>query len=158
MANYFSKTRNTELSVVKHIEEQIAQNWSGITVVKSFVKAYDYNVPVICVRMLNTDTFRKEIGADSIRQRTSFIIDIFAKSDGQRIDLADFVVNALKGGCKYYNFSHASGNSESLSTVESGRITLLTFDTDERVDFGDSSDEHDKFRHSISFTMEKYAS
>jgi hypothetical protein len=152
---YFTKTRNVELSVIKHLETEINSSWSGVTVVKSFLTAYDYRLPVICVRMTSVDTSRLEIGTDSLRQQYGFIIDIFAKSDGQRIDLADFVVNALKGGCKYYTFSHASGNNESLDTTEDGRITLVRFDADGRVEFGDNAGEHDKFRHNISITMEK---
>jgi len=157
MANYFSVTRNTELSVVKHLETQINANWSGITVVKSFLMSYEKALPVICVRMLNTDTFRKEIGTNAIRQKYSFIVDIFAKSDGQRIDLADFVVNALKDGCVYYQFSHSSGSNETLNEVADGRVTLLRFDSDSRIDSGDSTVSHERYRHSIGFTVEKYA-
>ena len=154
---YFRKTRNVELSVIKHIETQVNTNWTGITVVKSFLQAYSSSLPVIAVRMINTDSFRKEIGDNELRQKYSFIVDIFAKSDGQRLDLADFMVNILKDGVVYYAFSHASGNSETLNETADGRITLLTFDTDGKVDSGDNTLEHERYRHSITFTVEKYA-
>ena len=152
--NYFSIRRCSELSVVDHITTQINASWSGIAVVKSFLASYTQTIPCICVRMLNTESFRKEIGGDSLRQRYTFIIDIFARSDGQRIDLAEFVVQAIKGGCVYYNYSHSSSSKETLDKVADGRLILISFDSDSKVDFGSEAAEHDKFRHSITFTME----
>jgi hypothetical protein len=152
----FSKTRNVELSVISAIETAINNSWSGITVVKAFLQAYDVKVPVICVRILSTDSFRSEIGDNTIRQKYSFIVDIFAKSDGQRIDLADFIVNVVKEGFVYKQYSRASGNPEELNETTDGRITFLTFDSDSRIDASDSADEHEKYRQAITFTVEKY--
>jgi len=152
----FSKTRNTENSVIDGIEAGINASWTGITTVKSFVKAYDYAVPVVCVRMLSTESFRTEIGANTLRHQSTFVVDIFAKSDGQRIDLADFIVNLVKDGFVYYEYSKASGNPEELDKTANGRIILLNFVGDSRIDSYDGAEEHDKFRHSISFTVEKF--
>jgi len=152
----FSKTRNIELSIIDAIEAGINASWTGITTVKSFVKAYEYSVPVVSVRMLSTESFRYEIGGNSLRNQSAFIVDIFAKSDGQRMDLADFVMNLTKDGFVYYEYSKASGNIETLDKTANGRITLLQFIQNEKVDSYDGAEEHDKFRHAISFTVEKF--
>lgn len=157
MGRYFSVKRNVELSVVQHIQDQTASAWDNITVVKAFLKAYSTTLPVISVRMLDTQSFRREVGSNSLRQRFTFIVDIFASSDGMRLDLADFIVDIIKDGCKYYSYSHNSASREILDKDEMGRITLISFDSDSRVEINSEASEHDKFRHSITFTMEKYS-
>ena len=152
----FSKTRNAELSIIQHIEECINSSWSGVTVVKSFVNAYDKKVPVIAVELLNEDNLRAEIGNSDLRQRFNFIVSIFASSDGQRLDLADFILNSIKGGCKYYEYSKESGNNNQLVKTESGRMTLIRVNTNRHDYYDDNMSEQDKYRHSISFNMEKY--
>lgn len=152
---YFSRTRAVELSVVDAIQAAIAGSWSGVTVVKAFTQAYSSQVPVICVRMLSVASTRLEIGGNTLRNEYSFIVDIFARSDGQRIDLADFIMNTVKEGFVYYDYVRNSGNPEELDTTADGRITLLTFDTNERIDAGDSDDEHERYRQSIAFTVAK---
>jgi hypothetical protein len=149
----FSKTRNIELSVISAIETAINASWSGVTVVKAFLQAYSVSVPVICVRMLSVASSRLEIGGNTLAQQYSFIIDIFAHSDGQRIDLADFIVNTIKEGFVYNQYSRASGNPETLNKVADGRIVFLHVDNDARVDGNDSDDEHERYRHSITFTV-----
>jgi len=152
---YFTRTRNVELSVIQGIEDAVNNSWTGIPVLKAFLKAYSTQLPCICVRMLSVDSFRKEIGANTLRQQYLFSVDIFAKSDGQRLDLADFITNTVKEGFIYYEYSHSSGNAEQLTRETDGRIIFLSFINNERVDFSDDVEEHDRFRHSISFSVEK---
>jgi|WetSurSiteA1Bulk_404760.scaffolds.fasta_scaffold72443_2 hypothetical protein len=151
----FSRTRNIELSVIQHIEDAITTSWTNIPVVKAFLQAYDYPVPVICVRMDSTDTFRLEIGDNALRQQHSFICDIFAKSDGQRLDLADFIVNTVKDGFIYNEYTKNSGDNQTLIATPNGRIVFLKFMDNSRIDFGEDAVEHDKFRHIIRFKVEK---
>lgn len=152
----FSKTRNAELSIIQHIEERINASWTGVSVVKSFVNAYEKKVPVISVELLSEDNFRSEIGNSDFRQRFNFIISIFANSDGQRLDLADFILNSIKDGCKYYEYSKESGNNNQLVKTENGRMTLVRVNTNRHDYYDDTMSEQDKYRHSISFNMEKY--
>lgn len=152
---YFSKRRGAELSLIEHIETQMNASWSNpiIPVVKSFEKAYEVPVPVISVGLEDVDNERLEIGDNILKQAYNFTIHIFAKSDGQRIDLAEFIVQAVKGGCIRYNYSHSSSSKETLDKVADGRMTLLTFVSDSKIEIGNDQDAHDKFRHSITFTM-----
>lgn len=150
----FSKTRNIELSVVDAIETAVNANWSGVTVVKAFLQSYTSTLPVICVRMLSIDSKRQEIGANTLQHEYSFIIDIFAKSDGQRIDLTDFIMNLVKDGFIYNEFARGSGDV--FTKTPNGRIVFLRFYSDNRIDGNDSEAEHDRYRQSITFTVSKY--
>ena len=149
----FTKARNVELSVVDAIETAVNASWTGITVVKSFLQSYAVPVPVICVRMLSIESKRREIGGNSLRERYTFVVDIFAKSDGQRIDLTDFIVNAVKNGFVYNEFSHASGGT--FTKTANGRIPFLTFEGNTSIEANDSEVEHERYRQSIDFIVEK---
>jgi hypothetical protein len=148
----FRKTRNVELSVVQFVEEAIAASWSGITVVKSFVQAYNVPLPVICVRMSDIYTGRLEIGSQTLAQEYTISVDVFASSDGQRLDLVDFLTESIKAGMDYYEYSSVSG-SETLSKTKTGKVRIVSFDSSSKIDPSPSSVEQDKFRHYLSFTV-----
>ena len=151
----FSVTRNIELSTIYYIETQIDANWTGVEVVKSFLSAYDKTLPVVCVRLLDTVSDRLEVGADTLLNIYGIAIDIFGTSDGQRIDLADFILNKLKSGWIYYTHSKASG-ATTLTRVSAGRLKVVEFVENARVDFGNDEIENpDRFRHRIMFNIRK---
>lgn len=152
----FSKTRNVELSLIKYVTDQVNANWTGVRVVKSFLEMYDSTRPVICVRMLSVDTHRWEIGGSLKKQTYTFIIDIFANSDGQRIDLEDFIVGIVNADCPYYTFTKDPSNAENLIATQNGYVTLTRFVSDMRITADDNEHIEDKFRQSITFTMCKY--
>jgi len=150
----FSVTRNMELSTLYYLETQINANWTGITIVKSFLSAYDKTLPVVCIRLLNTNSIRLELGSNTLQNTYMFTVDIFATSDGQRIDLADFVLNKLKPGWDYFTHSKVSG-ATTLDRVSAGRIRVDSFLDNSRIDFGDEAENPDRFRHTISFMTRK---
>jgi hypothetical protein len=155
----FRKTRNIELSTIQFVEDQVNANWNNVSVVKSFTQAYTTDLPVISVRMTDIDGSRAEIGSDTLHQRYSIYIDVFASSDGQRLDLVDFLVENLKSGWPYYIYSNASG-SEDLDRVQQGRVRVVSFDTNMRVNFSTVNNPadisvQDKFRQLITLTVEK---
>ena len=148
----FSTTRNVELSTLFYLETQIDANWTGIELVKSFLSAYDKTLPVVCVRMTSVISDRLELGATTLDNLYTFTIDIFATSDGQRIDLGDFIMDKLKDGWIYYTHSKASG-ATTLDKVAAGRVTVTSFIDNTRVDFGDEAEGPDRFRQAISFNV-----
>jgi hypothetical protein len=151
MANLFSIRRCTELSTLDYLTAQIAANWSGITVVKSFNSAYDktLNPPIVAAYLNNTNSTRLEIGSTTLDKVHTIAIDIFGTSDGNRIDLAEFIVNKLKDGWTYSQYGHPSGDNTTMTTSAGGRIYVVSFDQDTAVRFGDTVDVKDRFRHSI---------
>lgn len=156
MPNLFSRTRCVELSLVKYIKDQITANWTGVSVVKSFTEAYDTKAPVICVRMISSDIERWEVGSSRIKQENMFTIDIFGSSDGNRIDLEDFIINKIKEGFVYYDCAKNGSNPEQIDYTANGRVTFLRVISDNRIQFNFDDDPQDKFRQSITFTVCKY--
>jgi len=153
--NYFTTARNVELSVIYYLEQQINASWSGISIVKSFTQAYDKPLPVVCIQLDNVARDRLEIGSNTLNNTYNIVIDIFAKSDGQRIDLADFVIDKLKDGCAYYIHSHLSGDNTTLQRVASGRVQLVSILEDRKLEILENTDAKDRFRHFISVLVKK---
>jgi hypothetical protein len=157
MSGYFRATRNVELSVIYYLETAIANDWTGVSVVKSFTNAYKTALPVVCIRLLDTVNGRLEVGADTLLNDYTITIDIFAKSDGQRLDLADYIMDKLKDGCIHYTHSQTPGDTDTLTRVTDGRLHINRFSSNTRIDFGDTGDvdEYDRFRHFIMVDMRK---
>ena len=160
MANgIFSLPRNAELSLVEYITASIANDWTGVTVVKDFLQAYEVATPVICVRMLSKQNVRTEIGSQLLLPTFTFTIDIFANSDGQRLDLSDSIINYLIPGCEYFDCAKDPSDAKSIiytPTSPVTRMTLLKFISDVKVLAPMDAQIEDKFRQCITFTMSKY--
>ena len=156
-APWFSEKRNVELSTIQYLETELQASWTGITVVKSFTQAYDtgINPPIVSIYMTDTNNTRREVGSTALFSSYQIAIDIFAKSDGQRIDLSAFIVDKLKDGWVYYLYSHPSGSPQTLDRTANGRVYVSSFDTDTPIRFGETVDMKDKFRHSIIITVRK---
>lgn len=153
--SYFREFRNIELSLISHLRTQVNASWSGVTLVKSYKQANEVSLPVICVRLLNVNPVPKEIGTVSRINQFGVIIDIFAKDDGQRLDLASFLTDELNQGFVYYEHSKDSVDTESLDVVANGRVRLLDYTQNQRLDFGENVDARDRFRHVIAVTLQR---
>lgn len=151
--NYFSQDRNVELSTLYYIETAVANDWSNVSVIKTFPNYDKLQVPVIAIRLLSIDSSRYEIGNRSLSDNYTFTVDIFAKSDGQRIDLASYIKNKLSDNWTYYQHSHVSGDPDSFNRIDAGKILWKEFINNTKVDFGDGASTYDKFRHSITFVV-----
>ena len=152
MASWFRVSRNIELSLLYYIETSLNADWTGITVVKTFKKAYhkDTALPIVCIRLSDTSATRQEVGSDTLDSRYLLILDIFSTSDGQRLDLADYIKDKLKNGWIHYDHSHASGDNTTLTRIANGRDMVTEFTSDTKIEFGENVDERDQYRHTIS--------
>jgi len=157
MTSYFRESRNVELSVLYYLETCYNSDWTGITVVKTFNSAYlDTNtLPIVCIRLASTMTNRLEIGTTTLNNRYNIIIDIFATSDAQRLDLSDYTKDKLKDGWVHYDHSHVSGDNTTLDRVANGRDFVTAFISDTKLDFGTSADVKDKYRQNIYVQVRK---
>ena len=157
MSSYFRTSRNCELSLLYFLETCFTADWTGITVVKSFKEVYTttINLPVICVRLSETSTTRLEIGSSTIENRYMMTLDVFARSDAQRLDLSDYIKSKLQDGWIHYDHSHASGDNSTLSRSANGRDWVVEWVNDMKLDFGEDADEKDKYRQSIIILVRK---
>lgn len=157
---FYRPSRNLEASLIQYIQDQLEfDNWTNVTVEKSFNRAM--NIPidaakgsaVICVRASDTNRSRFEIGTDNIVRKQLMLLDVFASSDGQRLDLVDFLGCTLKCGFPYYEYEVERGVV--VNKIQYGRVTVLDL-TDTPVNFNidkASLDVIDRYRHSISFSV-----
>lgn len=154
---YFSKSRNIELSTLEYMETQLNASWTGVTTVKTFKNAYDntVEVPIVCIRLPTTNNARLEVGAVTLENRYMLVFDIFSKSDAQRVDLSDYIVDKLKDGWTYKTYSHVSGDKSQITGIADGRIFVTNWLTNTKVDYGENVDPKDRYRHTISILVRK---
>ena len=107
--------------------------------------------------MLSRAPTRREIGSQALYQKFTFTVDIFANSDGQRLDLDDFIINTIIGGCDYFACSKDPSNPKNIIYTPTGtRLTLFKFISDVKVLAPQDAQIEDKFRQTITFVMTKY--
>ena len=147
--SYFRAARNVELSTIQYLETQIDGSWSNVAVIKSFYKAYarDNSPPIVCIRLMDQNTDYLEIGATTLDDIYNIAIDIFARSDGQRMDLADFILNEIKDSWVYNTYSQTS--------TAAGRVRVVSFVENGKVDLGDTEESRDRYRHSLIFSVKR---
>lgn len=159
MAHY-RPSRNIESSLIDHLRDHFTSaDWDNIIIEKSFSRIYGLQMDenksqaAVCVRASDTNRKRAEIGTDSVLRSELVLIDVFATSDGQRLDLVDFLGSILIGGVPYYEYEVTNGVV--ATKTQNGRIRVLTMD-DKPVNFGiDKSalEVQDRYRHLISLTI-----
>lgn len=155
---FFSDTRSVELSTLDFLQTQINASWSNVTILKSFTSAFDKDVdpPIVVANLDNTIPSRLEVGSDRLVYIHTIRIHIFGTSDAFRIDMAHFITDILKDGWTFNTFQHQSGNKTVLEKIPLGRIRVMTWDTNTKIDFGDNVDFKDRFRHLIEIGVRKF--
>lgn len=153
MPDYFQTFRNIELSLLYYLETNLNTDWPGTTVIKTFKDAYhrDTSLPIVCVRLDDTASRKREVGSTTLDHEHLLIVDLFAKSAGQRLDMANYITDKLALGWVHYDHSNASGGT--LDRTANGRDMVTSFITNQRLDVGESVDTKDKFRHQISIRV-----
>jgi hypothetical protein len=150
----YRPSRNFEATIIDYIKDSLdITDWTGISVEKSFNRVYDLPVPVICVRVENTIHEKIEIGDNYTIRNAIILIDIFASSDGQRLDLKDFLIEKLKNGMPYYEYIIEEGRI--IDKIYIGRLNVISI-SDTPIDFNvDKSnlDKHDRCRHLLTLTV-----
>lgn len=153
MGNTYRQSRCIEASLIDFIQSKLTDSWSGINVTKTFSRVYEIGIPAICVRCGVTEHEKVEIGSDSTKRNPQVLIDIFANSDGLRLDLKDFLISELKGGCPYYLYEIENGAVKTKTL--NGRIRVLRID-DDPINFDtekNTLDNIDKYRHLITLSI-----
>lgn len=146
-------SRNIEASIIDYIRTEITGAWSNIHVEKTFARIYDIELPSICIRVGVTTHEKVEIGADATIRTPVVLLDIFATSDGQRLDIKDFLIEKLKSGLPYYDYTIVNGAI--TDKTENGRIRVLEI-SDDPIDFDvdkNTLDTHDSYRHLLSLSI-----
>ena len=146
-------SRNLEASFIDYLKTNLQIDWNIGRVEKTFAKIYDIELPSICIRVGDTIHNKAEIGDNSTIRNVHVLIDIFATSDGQRLDLKDYIIKKIKNGLYYYDYEIENGQVK--TKTQNGRIRILTID-ETLINFGTEKqdlDVHDRFRHLVDLTI-----
>ena len=100
----YRTSRNIEASLIDYLTTNFNADWSNVKVEKGLARVYDIALPTICVRANNTAHNKAEIGGNSTVRTVQVFLDIFASSDGQKLDSTDYIVEKIKGGCGYEDY------------------------------------------------------
>jgi len=149
----YRTSRNLEASVIQYIEDQLVEDWTNVAVEKTFTNIDISSLPAICVRIGITEHTRAEIGETSTYRTANILIDIFAKNDGQKLDLKDWLIIKLKSGLPYYEY--IINNGQIQDKTQNGRINVLNID-DVPVDFDidkEKLDVMDRYRWLITLSV-----
>ena len=144
-------SRNCEASLIDYLTQKLIDDgWSGIRVEKSFAQVYGGTLPCICVNVLEIRPEKLEIGSKTNLKYFIINIRIFAKSDGQRLDLADWMLDLLEDDINYYIYTITNG--EVFSKILTGRIVITRWLDDTKELTNTEVLEHeDRYRHLLSF-------
>lgn len=149
----YRTSRNVEASIMDYIKEELASaSLNNVNVEKVFARVYDLDLPTVCVYLDTTAHDPVELGSDSTVRTPVVIVDIFATSDGSRLDVKDVLVSALKKGCPYYEYE--VNNGQVTSKVQNGRLRIaITADAPINLATDkDVLDVHDRYRHRLTLT------
>ena len=152
----YRETRNVEASILDFIEEKLSEYDWDVRIVKTFNQAYKEKMPVICIRCSDNVPTSCEIGSHELMNYYSVLIDIFAFDDGLKLDLSDWLINTVKNGFPYYEYTiskNVQGHYEVANKVQNGKLELLRFTSDRNLEFGENADAYDKHRRLISFIV-----
>lgn len=155
----YREHRNMEASLIDYIKENLElSGWTNINIVKTFNQAYREDLPVICIRVPDENSRRLEIGSNRLLRSFSIYIDIFANDDGFKLDFTDWLVDLLKDGCPYYEYTTTRDNNEnevitSENKVRNGWIEISRFTANRNIELGIDADKYDKHRRFIAILV-----
>jgi len=148
-------SRNLEASLIDFFTAKLtADGWNGIRCEKSLAQVYDGTLPAILIYVQDTDTEKREIGGNIYLKYPTVYVRIFATSDGQRLDLADWVLEKLEVvSLPYYTYTIVNGV---VSTkILAGNIVIRSIKRNEK-ELGNTNadvlEKEDRYRHLISLS------
>jgi hypothetical protein len=139
-------SRNLEASLIDYFRAAlITDSWVGVQCEKS-LKQSEIKLPCILIYCSNTDTQKKEIGSGEYIKYPNIVIRIYGTNEGNREDLADWVLEKLEGTINYYTYTNGG---ETKSQVAGGiSIIKIIRDTKELSSTDPEAIEfRDRYRH-----------
>jgi len=147
----YRTSRSIEASLIDWLIGKLEDGgWTGIRIEKAFAEIYKGTLPAICINVLETRPEKLEIGNKRNLKYYTINIRIFSTSDGNREDLADFILDLLEDDVNYY--SYVITNGEVAQKDLSGRIVLTRwFENRKELVNSENLAKEDKFRHLLQF-------
>ena len=126
----YSLRRNLEASFIEFFREALAaDDWKNVQVEYN-LKNEAIKLPAIIIFIPSVENQQKEIGTGKYLKYPIVNIKIFAKSDGMRTDLADWMKELFEGDIPYYRYTIEDG--EIISKNLAGNIVVRKINRDEK--------------------------
>lgn len=149
----YKEYRNIEATLIDYITtELVTDGWTDVTVGKTFRLVNDVQLPIIVLQLVSSTLNRKEVGSGSMEDTEFIIARIFAKTDGQRLDLAKWLIGKLQDPITYYEYVITSGVVSSKAAKGNLRILKIVENLKELEGVADLASE-DRYRHKVSFNV-----
>lgn len=144
-------SRNCEASMVDKITaDLVADGWTGIRVEKVFAEAYKGELACIVINVSDRPDRRRELGTNALSKFVNIEIRIFAKTDGQRLDLSDWILSKVMPGIDYYTYIIENGQVS--EKILAGRINFLEILANRKeLSNVEGLRKEDKYRHLFRF-------
>ena len=112
----------------------------------------DWSLPCVSVYVESESAPRLEIGSNVRNDKQIIVIDVFATSEGERLDLAKWVTDIINDGFRYYAYSPNVSDPDSPTKI-AGRLVYVDFISNQRVSLGQTVSEIDNHRHTITINV-----
>lgn len=148
----YRESRCLEASIIDWLQVKIEEGfWTGFRFEKSFSRVYDGTLPVLCVNVGPQTITRREIGGKYYLKAPEVSVRFFARNDGERLDVKDYIIECLEEDIDYYTYS-IEGNDKPQKIL-SGKISIRSIirDDKELVNI-ENLNKIDKYRHIIIFS------
>ena len=149
----YRESRNIEASMVDQVNSWLdSAGWTSVRVEKAFSRVYIGTLPCILINIVASDLVRKEIGGKSFLTYYTVFIRLFATSDGQREDIADYLIEKLEDDIIYYVYTVGSG--EIKIKTQSGIINIEEIRRNEKeLENIENLAKEDRYRHVIELRV-----
>ena len=152
------KAFNTNISLKDFLDTQISNdslkgdNGNTVQVYIGKENRDTWQFPSISVYMESETLNRFEIGSNLRQDEQLIIIDIYATNEGERLDLAKWLIDTINNGWTYYTYSYNVSSPESPTKVAGGLVNI-NFNSNGRVTLIQNVSEIDAHRHRVSLTV-----
>lgn len=145
----WSTYRNLEASLQDHLEEVAEEDGLNVNIRVGRKNDSNFQLPCIVCYFESETSERLEIGSNNTFDRKLFIFDIFATSEGERLDLAEWLKEAIRNGWEWYSYSSNEEEPLKPTKTKEGRVTI-NFLSNSRITLGNNVDPIDAYRHRIT--------
>jgi len=150
--------RNLENSLKDFLESKISEdsltgdNGNAVEVHVGRENSDTWELPAISIYMDSETLTRFEIGSNLRQNQQLIILDIYANNEGERLDLAKWLVDTINDGWTYYTYSYNVSNPEAPTKVAGGLVNV-NFNSNNRVTLIQNVSVLDAHRHRVSITV-----
>jgi len=150
--------RNLENSLKDFLDTEINNdsvtdiNGTNVPVIVGRKNDDNWTLPCISLYVESETLDRLEIGSNKRDARELIIIDIYATNEGERLDIAKWLIDTINDGFRYYTYTVNPSTPESPTKTQGGWVNV-NFLSNTRVNLSQNIDELDAHRHRVSINV-----